>query len=72
MWMGFVPPLGVAFIPDMIVKEEIENGSLKRLDWDGNDFAIFSQIFIHKDKHLNSAIEGLVEIILESTNGKVT
>ena len=64
--------LGVAFIPDMVVKEEIENGSLKRLDWDGNDFAIFSQIFIHKDKHLNSAIEGLVEIILESTNGKVT
>lgn len=56
----------------MVVKEEIENGSLKRLDWDGNDFAIFSQIFIHKDKHLNSAIEGLVEIILESTNGKVT
>lgn len=64
--------LGVVFIPDMVVKEEIENGSLKRLDWDGNDFAIFSQIFIHKDKHLNSAIEGLVEIILESTNGKVT
>lgn len=32
----------------------------------------FSQSFIHKDKYLNSAIEGLVEIILESTNGKVT
>ena len=25
--------LGVAFIPDMVAKEEIENGSLKRLDW---------------------------------------
>lgn len=63
--------LGVAFIPDMVAKEEIENGSLKRLDWGGNDFAIFSQIFIHKDKHLNSAIEGLIEIILENTNENI-
>lgn len=63
--------LGVAFIPDMVAKEEIENGSLKRLDWGGNDFAIFSQIFIHKDKHLNSAIEGLIEIILKNTNENI-
>lgn len=63
--------LGVAFIPDMVAKEEIENGSLKRLDWGGNDFAIFSQIFIHKVKHLNSAIEGLIEIILENTNENI-
>lgn len=63
-----VNQLGVAFIPDMVVGEEMENGSLKRLDWDGNDFPVFSQIFIHKDKHLNSAIEGLIEIILENTN----
>ncbi len=60
--------LGVAFIPDMAAREETENGSLKRLDWGGNDFPIFSQIFIHKDKHLNSAIEGLIEIILKSAN----
>lgn len=59
--------LGVAFIPDMVAREEIENGSLKRLDWGGKDFPIFSQVFIHKDKHLNSAMEGLIEIILEST-----
>lgn len=64
-----VNQLGVAFIPDMVVGEEIENGSLKRLDWDGNDFPVFSQIFIHKDKHLNEAIEGLIEIILENTKG---
>lgn len=63
--------LGVAFIPDMVAKEETENDSLKRLDWVGNDFDIFSQIFIHKDKHLNSAIEGLIEIILEKSNGNI-
>lgn len=58
--------LGVAFIPDMVAQEEIKNGSLKRLEWGGKDFPIFSQVFIHKDKHLNSAIEGLIEMILES------
>ena len=58
---------GVAFMPDMVAHEEIRNYSLKKLCWTGNDFPIFSQIFIHKDKHLNMAMEGLVRIISENT-----
>lgn len=59
--------LGVAFMPDMVVQEEIKNHSLKKLDWDGSDFPIFSQVFIHKDKHLNKATEELVKIISNNT-----
>lgn len=55
--------LGVAFMPDMTVQKEMENHSLTKLNWTGNDFPIFSQIFIHKDKHLNMAMEELVKII---------
>lgn len=55
--------LGVAFMPDMAVQKEMENHSLTKLNWTGNDFPIFSQIFIHKDKHLNMAMEELVKII---------
>ena len=60
--------LGVAFMPDMVAQEEIKNQSLKRLDWSGKSFPIFSQIFIHKDRHLNAAIEGLVDIISKDSH----
>ena len=55
--------LGVAFMPDMTAEEEVKNGMLKRLKWKGNDFPIFSQVFVHKDKHVSVAIEELVRII---------
>ena len=58
--------LGVAFMPDMVVQKELQNYSLKKLDWTGSDFPIFSQVFIHKDKHLNKAMEELVKIISDN------
>ena len=61
-----VNQLGVAFMPDMVVQKELQNYSLKKLDWTGRDFPIFSQVFIHKDKHLNTAMEELVKIISNS------
>ncbi len=55
--------LGVAFMPDMTAGDEVKSGMLKRLKWKGNDFPIFSQVFVHKDKHISVAIEELVKII---------
>ena len=54
---------GVAFIPDMTAEAELKSGKLKRLTWKGTEFPVYSQILIHKDKHLNKAINGLVDII---------
>lgn len=58
--------LGVAFIPDMTADKEMKNGMLKKLDWRGKKFLIYSQIFIHKDKHIGKAISTLVDIIKNS------
>lgn len=58
-----VNQLGVAFIPDMSAEEELRSGKLVRLNWKGGAFPIFSQVFIHKDKHVNKAIRGLVDMI---------
>ncbi len=55
--------LGVAFIPELASEAETKNGSLKRINWKGADFPIYSQVLIHKDKHLNKAINGLIGII---------
>ena len=55
--------LGVAFMPDMVATDEIQNKKLKRLNWAGDTFPIYSQVFIHKDKHLSKAIEELITLI---------
>ena len=62
--------LGIAFIPDMTAEEEVKEQRLIRLNWAGRNFPIFSQIFIHKDKHMNRAIEELVERIVGIYNTK--
>ncbi len=57
--------LGVAFIPDMIINDEVIHGLLKKLPWSGCDFPIYSQIFVHKDKHITTAMQGLLNILAQ-------
>ena len=54
---------GIAFIPDMAAEKEVSEGTLKRLTWKGKEFRIYSQLIVHKDKHLNKAISGLIQLI---------
>ena len=54
---------GITFIPDMAAEKELSEGTLRRLTWKGNDFRIYSQVIVHKDKHLNKAINGLIQLI---------
>ena len=54
--------LGAAFIPDMVATTELQNGLLKRLNWKGAAFPIYSQVFVHKDKHLSPAIKTFIEM----------
>ena len=63
-----VHELGVAFMPEMTVRKELEKGLLKKLDWAGNSFPIFSRIMIHKEKHVSPAIRELVNIISQNTD----
>ncbi len=56
--------LGVAFMPSMVAAEEVRSGALKKIDWAGDDFPIYSQIFIHKDKHMNMAMNDLIKLMI--------
>ena len=58
--------LGIAFMPAMTATAEVKEKKLKKIDWAGADFPIYSQVFIHKDKHKNLAIEELVGLIVKS------
>ena len=55
--------LGVAFMPDMAVRSGTEERRLKRLNWTGYDFPVFSQIFVHKDKHMSEALSALAAML---------
>ena len=57
--------LGIAFMPSMVATKEVKSGILKRIDWAGDDFPVYSQVFIHKDKHLNTAMNDLIKLISE-------
>ena len=55
--------LGIAFMPDMVIRDETDRRLLKRLNWTGRAFPVCARIFVHKDKHVNRAIRELVEMI---------
>lgn len=57
--------LGIAFMPAMTAEGEVKEKKLKKIDWAGADFPVFSQIFVHKDKHQNRAIEELIGLIMK-------
>lgn len=57
--------LGVAFMPEMTVRNELEKHRLEKLDWSGRAFPVFSRVLVHRDKHVNRAIRELVDIIAE-------
>jgi len=55
--------LGVAFMPDMVTRDEVEKGLLKKLDWTGNSLQICSRVYVHKDKHMSPVLRDLATII---------
>ncbi|MCR5650987.1 MAG: LysR family transcriptional regulator [Lachnospiraceae bacterium] len=58
--------LGIAFMPAMAADVEVKEKKLKKIDWAGADFPVYSQIFVHKDKHQNRAIEELTGMIMKA------
>ena len=55
--------LGVALMPEMVAETEQKRGSLVELKWVGDDFPIYSQVFVHKDKRITKSVEELTLLI---------
>lgn len=53
----------------MTAREEVRKGDLVRIDWSGEDFPVYSQVLIHKDKHITAAYEGFLELIRAMREG---
>ena len=47
----------------MTAENEIDKNILTKLRWKGEDFRIYSQLIVHKDKKLSKAIKGFADIV---------
>ncbi|ASK62349.1 LysR family transcriptional regulator [Virgibacillus phasianinus] len=54
--------IGIAFLPEIAVKAELERGELVSLPWEMPDLQIVTQMLYHKDKWLSPAIKAFLEI----------
>lgn len=54
--------LGVAILPQISVKREIIEGSIKKVNWAGPDFTIQIQLFWHKNKWMSPALKAFIEL----------
>jgi DNA-binding transcriptional LysR family regulator len=54
--------LGVALLPEMVVKKDIIEGKMKEIPWKGSEPSLFTQIAWHKDKWITPPLEALINL----------
>ncbi|MCC5468526.1 LysR family transcriptional regulator [Pelosinus baikalensis] len=54
--------LGVAILPKISVKDELERGRLVELDWKGPSFGVKTQLIYHREKWLSPTIKAFLEL----------
>ena len=54
--------MGVAFLPQITVERELEEGSLVALPWEREEFSVVTQMLWHKDKWLSPALQAFLTI----------
>lgn len=57
--------LGITLLPKAAVEEELTQGKLIALNWQGPDFGIVSQVLYHKDKWLTPALKAFLKLSKE-------
>lgn len=54
--------MGVAFLPQITVERELEEGSLVALPWEREEFSVVTQMLWHKDKWLSPALQAFLTV----------
>lgn len=62
--------IGIAFLPGIAVKAELERGELISLPWKMPNFQVVTQMAWHKDKWLSPAIKAFLEITRDVITSK--
>ncbi len=54
---------GIAFIPEIVIANELKNGSLKTLNWSGKDFNARLIMIWSKEKHISEPLEAFILMV---------
>jgi DNA-binding transcriptional LysR family regulator len=54
---------GIAFLPEMAITEELNNGSLKTLNWSGPNFGAKLIMILSKEKHISKPLNAFMIIV---------
>lgn len=57
--------MGITFLPQTAVEEELQQKRLVRLNWMGPEFLIFTQVLYHKTKWMSAALKAFIELMNE-------
>lgn len=57
--------MGITFLPQIAVEEELQQKKFVRLNWMGPEFPIFTQVLYHKAKWMSAALKAFIELMLE-------
>lgn len=57
-----IAAMGIAFLPAMTVRRELEDGSLIPLNWEDQQFSAMVQMLWHKDKWVSPALQAFLEV----------
>ncbi len=57
--------MGIAFLPLITVKNELEQGKLVQLNWPQHEFNVFTQMWRHKDKWVSPTLDVFMSMARE-------
>ncbi|BBH20011.1 LysR family transcriptional regulator [Paenibacillus baekrokdamisoli] len=61
--------LGIAFLPEMVVANELDRGELVALSWEMPELRVVTQMLWHKEKWLSPAISAFLDIARDTLMG---
>ncbi len=59
--------MGITFLPQTAVEEELQQKRLVRLNWVGPEFLIFTQVLYHKTKWMSASLKAFIELMNETS-----
>lgn len=57
--------MGITFLPQTAVEEELSQKRFVRLNWMGPEFLMFTQVLYHKAKWMSAALKAFIELMHE-------
>lgn len=58
--------MGISVLPEIAVKQEIEQGRISVLPWNIPDFQVVTQMVWHKEKWLSPALRSFIELLCQA------